>query len=136
MVGHLWMVGVGAPCCFCSFGGGGCCCVVVHGLPLVGMLLSLSIYLPHCWQQHGTWKGSSEGEGGGYLTMMGTVYLPVAKNSQTVMTRYIVTVCFREVDFNQTALHYSVFVPSRELNYTDYWKGQIMAKSDQIEREH
>ena len=23
MVGHLWMVGVGAPCCFCSFGGGG-----------------------------------------------------------------------------------------------------------------
>ena len=68
--------------------------------------------------------------------MMGTVYLPVAKNSQTVMTWYIVTVCFREVDFNQTALHYSVFVPSRELNYTDYWKGQIVAKSDQIEREH
>ena len=68
--------------------------------------------------------------------MMGTVYLPVAKNSQTVMTWYIVTVCFREVDFNQTALHYSVFVPSRELNYTDYWKGQIVAKGGCLKIDH
>ena len=91
MADHSWVVGMGAPCHLCSIGGRGCCCVVVCGHPLVGTLLSLSVYLPHHWQRHGTWKGSSEGEGG-CLTMMGAVYASVAKYSQTVMMWYVITI--------------------------------------------
>ena len=42
----------------------------------------------------------------------------------------------RAVDFSQTALHHSVFVPSRELHYTDYRKGQIVATAYGLGREH
>ena len=52
VAGRLWVVGMGA---LVFVWGQGCYCMVVGGHPLVGVLLLLSIYLPHCWQR--CWVG-------------------------------------------------------------------------------
>ena len=85
------------PCCLCLIA-----CVhlragvLVCGHLSVGTSLLLSVYLPHCWQQHGTWEASSEGEGA-FESMVGAVYSPVAENSQTVTMYHVITVRQRVV---------------------------------------